>query len=66
MAGHHMDAFLLDMGTFYWTGYRSLRFCASLSNFGEQVAPDGTYEKRTKVEDLRKDDISKKGCIHGV
>lgn len=46
MAGHHMDAFLLDMGTFYWTGYRSLRFCASLSNFGEQVSPDGVYEKR--------------------
>ena len=46
MAGHHMSAFLLDMGTFYWTGYRSLRFCASLSNFGQQVSPEGTYEKR--------------------
>ena len=39
MAGYHMSAFLLDMGTFYWTGYRSLRFCASLSNFGQQVSP---------------------------
>ena len=46
MDGHHMSAFLLDMGTFYWTGYRSLRFCASLSNFGQQVSPEGTYEKR--------------------
>jgi len=46
MAGYHMSAFLLDMGTFYWTGYRSLRFCASLSNFGQQVSPEGSYEKR--------------------
>ena len=46
MAGYHMSAFLLDMGTFYWTGYRSLRFCASLSNFGPQVSPEGSYEKR--------------------
>ena len=46
MAGYHMSAFLLDMGTFYWTGYSSLRFCASLSNFGQQVSPEGSYEKR--------------------
>ena len=46
MAGYHMSAFLLDMGTFYWTGYKSLRFCASLSNFGQQVSTEGSYEKR--------------------
>ena len=46
MAGYGMSALLLDMGTFYWTGYGSLRFCASLSNFGETVSPKGSYEKR--------------------
>ena len=46
MAGYGMSALLLDMGTFYWTGYRSLRFCASLSHFGKQVSPKGNYEKR--------------------
>ena len=46
LAGYKMSAALMDMGTFYWTGYGSLRFCASLSNFGEQVAPDGDYQKR--------------------
>ena len=46
LAGFGMDAVLMDMGTFYWTGYRSLRFCASLSNFGETVGPNGSYEKR--------------------
>jgi len=46
MADYGMDAVLMDMGTFYWTGYKSLRFCASLSHFGKQASPKGTYEKR--------------------
>jgi len=46
LAGYEMDAVLMDMGTFYWTGYGSLRFCASLSNFGKQVSPNGNYNKR--------------------
>ena len=46
LAGYGMSAVLMDMGTFYWTGYRSLRFCASLSHFGRQVSPRGSYEKK--------------------
>jgi len=46
LAEHEMSAVLMDMGTFYWTGYGSLRFCASLSNFGKQIAPEGDYMKR--------------------
>ena len=46
LAGYSMSAFMMDVGTFYWTGYRSLRFCASLSNFGGQVSPEGFYDKR--------------------
>ena len=46
LAGYGMDAVLMDIGTFYWTGYNSLRVCASLSHFGSQVAASGSYEKR--------------------
>ena len=46
MADYKMSALLIDMGTFYWTGYKSLRFCASLCNFGGNVSPNGSYEKR--------------------
>ena len=46
MADYGMNAVLMDMGTFYWTGYKSLRFCASLSHFGKQVSPTGSYQKR--------------------
>lgn len=45
LAGHKMSSTMMDMGTFYWTGFRSLRFSASLSHFGPQTKPDGTYEK---------------------
>ncbi len=43
---YRMRSMLLDVGTFYWTGYKSLRFCASLSHFGPQVSPEGSYSKR--------------------
>lgn len=46
LAGHSMNSTMIDMGTFYWTGFRSLRFSASLSHFGPQAKPEGTYEKR--------------------
>jgi hypothetical protein len=45
LAGYKMSSMLMDIGTFYWTGYRSLRFCASLSHFGPQVSPKGAYDK---------------------
>jgi hypothetical protein len=45
LAENQMDAFLLDVGTFYWTGFGSLRFCASLTNFGQQTSPEGEYPK---------------------
>ena len=46
LAGITMKSAMLDMGTFYWTGFRSLRFSASLSHFGPQTQPEGTYEKQ--------------------
>jgi len=40
-----MNDVLMDLGTFYWTGFKSLRFCVSLVNFGTQSRPDGTFTK---------------------
>ncbi len=40
-----MKTMLMDLGTFYWTGYKTLRFVVSLVNFGSQSKPDGTYFK---------------------
>lgn len=45
LAENEMSAILLDVGTFYWTGFSSLRFCASLTNFGQQTSPEGSYPK---------------------
>ena len=39
---------MIDLGTFYWTGFKSLRFAVSLVNFGPDLKPDGTYQKKTK------------------
>ena len=37
---------MMDIGTFYWTGFKSLRFAVSLTNFGPNVSLDGKYDKR--------------------
>ncbi len=39
---------LMDIGTFYWTGFKSLRFCVSLVNFGAQSRPEGTFTEPLK------------------
>ena len=36
---------LIDIGTFYWTGFKSLRFAVSLTNFGSEVMNKGTFAK---------------------
>ena len=46
LAGYQLSTPMMDMGTFYWTGYKSLRFSASLSHFGSQSKPTGTFEKK--------------------
>ena len=51
LAGNDMSSVLMDLGTFYWTGFKSLRFCASISHFGAQVSPSGSYEKRILNQD---------------
>jgi hypothetical protein len=34
---------VVDMGTYYRTGFRSLRIAANLANFGTNIRPGGTY-----------------------
>lgn len=48
LADLDMNTVLMDLGTYYWTGYKTLRFCVSLVNFGSQSRPDGTYMKPLK------------------
>ena len=36
-----MRGFMIDLGTFYWTGLGSTRFAVAVTNFGNDLAPDG-------------------------
>ena len=36
-----MRGVLIDLGTYYWTGLGTTRFAVVMSNFGNQLAPDG-------------------------
>jgi hypothetical protein len=36
-----MRGVMIDLGTYYWTGLGSTRFAVTVSNFGNQMAPDG-------------------------
>lgn len=48
LADLKMGGWMIDIGTFYWTGFKSLRFAVGLSNFGPDMKPDGSYLKKTK------------------
>ncbi len=48
-----MRGFLIDLGTYYWTGLGSSRFAVAVTNFGNQLSPDGEVVlvgKRNKSE----------------
>jgi len=53
-----MTGYMLDFGTFYRTGYKSLRIAASLRNFGSDVRPSGSYIKSTKTGSLVENNYS--------
>jgi len=46
-----MGSLLFDFGTLYKTGFRSLRIASSLTNFGAQSKPTGTYSKTILNQD---------------
>ena len=55
LAGIKMGGWMIDLGTFYWSGFKTLRFAVSLVNFGQDLKPKGTYFKKTKEgEDTEK------------
>lgn len=48
-----MRGVMIDLGTYYWTGLGSTRFAVTVSNFGNDLAPDGEVVlvgNRTKSE----------------
>jgi hypothetical protein len=36
-----MRGVMIDLGTYYWTGLGTTRFAVAVSNFGNQLSPDG-------------------------
>ena len=38
-----MDGYMLDLGTYYKTGFRDMTFTVTLSNFGPNLRPGGSY-----------------------
>jgi hypothetical protein len=48
LADLSMRNVLIDLGTYYWTGFRTLRFCVALVNFGAQSRPDGRFLRPLK------------------
>jgi len=55
LAALKMGGWMIDLGTFYWTGFRSLRFAVSLVNFGQDMQPEGTYYKTTIDGNLKEE-----------
>ena len=51
LAGIKMGGWMMDIGTFYWTGFRNLTFAVSLVNFGPDLRPEGSYEAQTREGD---------------
>ncbi len=41
LANLKMRGVMIDLGTYYWTGLGTTRFAVAVSNFGNQLAPDG-------------------------
>ncbi len=50
LAEFKMHGMMIDLGTFYWTGFGSSRFAVCVSNFGNQVKPSGSFTNRDDVE----------------
>jgi hypothetical protein len=55
LAEFKMYGVMIDLGTFYWTGFGSSRFAVCVSNFGNQVKPTGGFTNRDglKIDDFQ-------------
>jgi Type IX secretion system protein PorV len=55
-----MGALLFDLGTYYKTGWKSVRFAAAVTNFGRDIAPSGSFTyKNLDNEQVVKSDFQK-------
>ncbi len=45
LAGLTMQGAMIDLGTYYRTGFRDMTFTVALANFGTNLRPGGTYTK---------------------
>ncbi len=48
-----MRGFMIDLGTMYWTGLGTTRFAVAITNFGNELSPDGKvvlFGKREKSD----------------
>jgi len=48
-----MRGIMIDLGTYYWTGLGSTRFAVAITNFGNELSPDGKivlFGKREKSD----------------
>lgn len=43
IAEFEMRSVMFDLGTYYWTGFANTRIAVSLSNFGPDLTPEGSY-----------------------
>ncbi len=55
LAEFKMHGVMIDLGTFYWTGFGKSRFAVCVSNFGNQVKPTGSFTNRDggKISDFQ-------------
>jgi len=52
LADVRMGGWMIDLGTFYWTGYRKVRFAVSLVNFGPDLEAQGSFLKKNEQGEL--------------
>ena len=46
LAEVEMRSVMVDLGMYYWTGFRSTRFAVAITNFGQQLTPSGSLTRR--------------------
>lgn len=46
LAEVEMRSVMVDLGMYYWTGFRSTRFAVAITNFGQQLKPRGQFTRR--------------------
>ncbi len=60
LAELNMSALLFDLGTYYRTGWESIRFAVAVSNFGRDISPSGSFQyKNLDNQVITKDSFQK-------